>query len=262
LPDVLVTEGELRDALTNLILNAVDAMPDGGRLTLRTHAGAHHVSVEVSDTGVGMDEDTKRRCLEPFFTTKGERGTGMGLAMVYGMAQRHGVDLEIDSTRGQGTTFRLIFAPAPPACSDARPQAVAVLAQPLSILIVDDDPLVLESMRAILQSDGHTVTAADGGQAGIDAFTSAVSRNDPFAVVITDLGMPHIDGRKVAATVKAASPSTPIVLLTGWGRRMAAGDEMPPHVDRLLGKPPSLADLRRVLAEVAANDQPQSTAVV
>src|SRR5271170_2828161 len=114
LPDLMGAEHEIRDALTNLIFNAVDAMPNGGLLTLRTRTvpsalRGDSVVVEVTDGGVGMDEDTRRRCLEPFYTTKGERGTGLGLAMVYGMVQRHSAEIEIDSTLGQGTTVRLIF---------------------------------------------------------------------------------------------------------------------------------------------------------
>jgi signal transduction histidine kinase len=106
-------KSEIREALTNLVFNAVDAMPQGGRLTLRTRSlAADKVCVEVSDTGVGMDEETRRRCLEPFFTTKGERGTGLGLAMVYGVMQRHGGDLEIESRPGDGTTVRLSFVAA------------------------------------------------------------------------------------------------------------------------------------------------------
>jgi signal transduction histidine kinase/response regulator RpfG family c-di-GMP phosphodiesterase len=261
LPDIMGAEGDIRDALTNLVFNAVDAMPEGGKLIIRTRTGAaaalaqlsQAVCLEVCDAGIGMDEETKRRCLEPFFTTKGERGTGLGLAMVYGMAQRHGAETEIDSIRGKGTTIRLVFPAAPAASSAASPQLLQAPERSLSILIVDDDPLVLESMQATLQSDGHKVTAADGGRAGIDAFVGAEQRNERFSVVITDLGMPYIDGRKVAATIKARSPATPVILLTGWGQRMAAENEMPAHIDRVLSKPPRLAELRRALAEVVAH---------
>jgi CheY-like chemotaxis protein/anti-sigma regulatory factor (Ser/Thr protein kinase) len=261
-------EGEIRDALTNLILNAVDAMPQGGALTLRTRAvnsdaGAGEsgllpsVVAEVSDTGVGMDEETKRRCLEPFFTTKGERGTGLGLAMVYGMVERHSADLEVESKPGRGTTMRLIF---PVASAGASPSVrTAMSARPmqrLRILIVDDDPLVIKSLRDTLESDGHLVIAADGGQAGLNAFETARQRSEPFAVVITDLGMPYVDGRKVAASIKASSPATPVILLTGWGQRLVAEGDIPPHVDRVLNKPPKLRELRAALAELVSTFDP------
>jgi CheY-like chemotaxis protein len=119
---------------------------------------------------------------------------------------------------------------------------------PLRVLLVDDDPLVLQVLRDILASEGHMVEAADGGQAGIEIFRMAQERGEPFAVVITDLGMPAMDGRQVASAVKAAAPSTPVVLLTGWGQRMVAEGERLPYVDYVLGKPPKLRELREVLA--------------
>jgi PAS domain S-box-containing protein len=252
---VMGTEGEIRDALTNLIFNAVDAMPDGGVLTVRTRADAdpRTVYLEVCDTGVGMDEETKRHCLEPFFTTKGERGTGLGLAMVYGMVERHNAELEIDSELGKGTTVRIKF-PATVTATDGttRVPALPEALGSLRILIVDDDPLIIESLRATLESDGHRVTAADGGQAGIDTFASAQQRGERYSIVITDLGMPYVDGRRVAAAVKAASPATPVILLTGWGQRLVDEKDVPEHVDRVLNKPPRLRELRSALAELAA----------
>jgi CheY-like chemotaxis protein len=198
-----------------------------------------------------MDEETRRRCLEPFFTTKGERGTGLGLAMVYGMVRRHSAEMEIDSTLHRGTTMRITFPAALTATAIAR-QAISNEAppRPLSILIIDDDPLVLESLRATLQSDGHTIAAADGGRAGIDAFMDARRHDERIDVVITDLGMPHIDGRNVAAAIKTASPGTPVILLTGWGQRLVDDGDIPAHVDHVLNKPPKLRDLRAALSHV------------
>jgi signal transduction histidine kinase/CheY-like chemotaxis protein len=259
LPPVRVSEVEFREALTNLVLNAVDAMPAGGTLTLRTrHMTAANgdavVQVEVSDTGTGMDEATRRRCLEPFFTTKGDRGTGLGLAMVYGTVQRHGAEIEIDSEPGQGTTVRLRFAPA----GKSQPQdsgwgqlESSLIASSLHVLLVDDDPVLVRSMTDILESEGHAVTSAAGGQQGIDAFTAAVAQGRPFDVVITDLGMPNVDGRQVAHSVKALASRTPVLMLTGWGRRMMEDGELPAHVDHLLSKPPRVTELRAVLARIA-----------
>jgi PAS domain S-box-containing protein len=261
LPAIMGAEHEIRDALTNLIFNAVDAMPNGGPLTLRTRvapeqrhlseepAVAKFVQVEVIDAGVGMDEDTRRRCLEPFFTTKGERGTGLGLAMVYGTMQRHSADIEIDSEVGKGTTMRFSFAvPTEPAVG-AAVSTTATTVPPLRILIVDDDPLVLKSLRDALELDGHSVTTADGGQAGIDAFLAARAQGNPFPVVITDLGMPYVDGRKVSSAVKTAAPGTILLMLTGWGQRLVADGDIPTHVDRVLSKPPKLSELREALAQ-------------
>jgi len=257
LPDIMGAEHEIRDALTNLIFNAVDAMPAGGGLYVRTRkavdgGGADRVLIEVSDTGVGMDEDTRRRCLEPFYTTKGERGTGLGLAMVYGMIQRHSAELEIDSTIGKGTTVRLIFPSQASSLVDADETArFPAVTRRLRILLVDDDPLLIKSLQDTLQEDGHVITATSGGQAGIDAFTAAAQRGEVIDVVITDLGMPHVDGRKVASSIKAISPTTPVILLTGWGQRLIAANESHPHVDKVLAKPPRLHELRAALAELA-----------
>ena len=264
LPDIRGTESEIRDALTNLIFNAVDAMPQGGTVAVRTdvainslqeEAPAFQVRLAVSDTGIGMDEDTRARCLEPFFTTKGERGTGLGLAMVYGMAQRHGATLEIDSKPQMGTTMRLIF-PISKAnlASTVRQPALRVPDRSLSILIVDDDPAVIESLYRTLQDEGHEVTVAPGGQAGIDAFNRQRRTLKPFDVVITDLGMPYIDGRQVADAVRTTGANTPIILLTGWGQQSTADSESFPQVNKLLSKPPRLRELRAALADLTSGE--------
>jgi PAS domain S-box-containing protein len=251
LPRIAAVQSQIRDALVNLVFNAVDAMPQGGTLTLRTRvdpaARGRNVIVEVSDTGVGMDEQTRRRCLEPFFTTKGTRGTGLGLAMVYGVAERHGATLDIDSEPGKGTTFRLSFAAARPEAA-APPASNNTPLGRLRILIIDDDPLLLNSLRDALESDGHEVVSAGGGQLGINAFVESHADGKPFPVVITDLGMPHVDGRKVASTIKASVPSTVVLMLTGWGRRLVAEGDIPSGVDEILSKPPKLADLRAALS--------------
>jgi signal transduction histidine kinase/ActR/RegA family two-component response regulator len=261
LPAIMGADNEIREALTNLIFNAVDAMPNGGPLTLRTSIaqapGPHtedsgtgkFVQVEVTDTGIGMDEDTRRRCLEPFFTTKGERGTGLGLAMVYGTMQRHGADIDIESAVGKGTTVRLSFAIPTTSATGAVVSALAIAAPSLRILVVDDDPLVLKSLRDTLEADGHSVTTADGGQAGIDAFLAARTQGNPFPVVVTDLGMPYVDGRTVSSSIKTAAPTTIVILLTGWGQRLVAEGDIPPHVDRVLSKPPKLRELREALVQ-------------
>jgi PAS domain S-box-containing protein len=251
LPPIAAVESQIRDALVNLVFNAVDAMPLGGPLTIRTRSTPVEklriVQLEVTDSGIGMDEDTRRRCLEPFFTTKGTRGTGLGLAMVYGVAQRHGANLDIKSEVGKGTTVCLSFSMATISAASPAQAAVAVVG-PQAVLIVDDDPLLLKSLRDALEADGHIVTIANGGQAGIDTFLEAHGKGTPFSIVITDLGMPHVDGRKVATAIKAASPTTVVLMLTGWGRRLVAEGDIPPGVDEVLSKPPKLAELRTAFA--------------
>jgi PAS domain S-box-containing protein len=265
LPAVAGIESEIREALINLIFNAVDAMPNGGTLRLRTKAAGtgqnvsvRGVYVEVEDTGIGMDEPTRRRCLEPFFTTKGDRGTGLGLPMVYGVAQRMNAEIDIESTVGKGTTIRMTFPAQATTGESARLTYVTAEPSHLRILVVDDDPLISKSLRDILQTEGHAVTVANGGRDGIDTWLAAEERHEPFAIVITDLGMPHVDGRKVAAAIKTARPAVPVILLTGWGQRMASDQEITAHVDRVLNKPPKLSELRAAFNELVtkSNGQP------
>ncbi len=256
LPIIMGIESELRDALVNLIFNAVDAMPDGGPLTVRTifvHEPARHgrppvrlVGLEVTDGGVGMDEDTQRRCMEPFFTTKGERGTGLGLAMVYGTMQRHGSGIQIDSALGKGTSFRFSF-PVPSAHAVEVARAAQIEVPALDILVVDDDPLVSRAVRETFEKDGHRVSIADGGRAAIEAFVGAQERGHPFRVVVTDLGMPHVDGHQVSQAVKTADSNTIVILLTGWGQRLLAEGGTPENVDYVLPKPPTRNSLRTAL---------------
>src|SRR3984893_11157741 len=261
LPRILGAENEIRDALTNLILNAVDAMPEGGTLSLRSNSLgatsapgtdaplAARVSVEVRDTGIGMSEAVRNRCLEPFFTTKGERGTGLGLAMVYGMIQRHSAELEIDSELGAGSTMRLIF-PVAATGAAAVSAADGRLRKRQRIFVVDGDPLLLRPVQDTLERDGHLIGVADGGQAGIDEFCAAEQRGTPFDAVVTDLGMPHIDGRTVATAIKSRAPNTAVILLTGWGYRLQEESDAPQHVDRVLSKPPKLYELRAALSKL------------
>ncbi len=258
LPAVFGIESEIREALTNLIFNAVDAMNAGGTLTLRTKSTGEpvpgsppgRVHVQVEDTGVGMDEETRRRCLEPFFTTKGERGTGLGLGMVYGVAKRLNAELEVESIAGRGTTVRLNFAAAPTGAQPSQTAHPHTALSRLPILLVDDDPLIIRSLQTILEGDGHKVTTATGGQQGIDILRAAAERDERFAVVITDLGMPYVDGRKVASAVKTSCRETPVILLTGWGQRLVAEEDVPENVDCVLNKPPKLFQLRAALSEL------------
>lgn len=261
LPPVMGVESEIREALINLVFNAVDAMPAGGTLTVQTTLAGlkgdpdlDHVQVSIADDGVGMDEDTRRRCLEPFFTTKGERGTGLGLAMVYGVVQRHSAELDVDSTPGKGTTIRLSFpvsavVESAPTASTQGPS----LRTRLRLLLVDDDPVLLKSLRDVLESEGHIIVTANGGRAGIDVFRAASKGEGRFDAVITDLGMPYVDGRQVAEAIKRASPATPVILLTGWGQRLVAEGDVPPHVDAVISKPPKLGEIREALVSSRAS---------
>jgi signal transduction histidine kinase/ActR/RegA family two-component response regulator len=272
LPAVVASESEVREAITNLILNAVDAMPKGGQLVIRTVARGwsdsnrerkpSHVAIEVTDSGIGMDEETKKRCLEPFFSTKGKRGTGLGLAMVYGIMERHEGSIEIESQPGRGTTMSLVFPVREAIVSPSTAAGTPDTPLPaVRVLCIDDEPLLREMLQQLLLNAGHTVEVADGGQPGLDLFRSAKERGEAFDVIITDLGMPYVDGRQVANAVKAESPATPVIMLTGWGTMMKEDGDVPAQVDGVLSKPPKINELFDMLARVTRQRQPQNPSV-
>jgi signal transduction histidine kinase len=257
-PRLAGIESEIREAITNLVLNAVDAMPKGGKITISTNVMRHDgkqngvkhptkVAVEITDTGTGMDEETRKRCLEPFFSTKGKRGTGLGLAMVYGVMERHEGSIDIQSEVGKGTTFRLIFPVRVTHCDTENEKDTNTKIEPMQILCIDDESLLRELLKETLERDGHEVVLRDNGQSGLDEFRVASERNRPFDLVITDLGMPHLDGRQVAKTIKMESPRTPVVMLTGWGAFIKEDGTGPDEVDAILSKPPRSRELRETL---------------
>ncbi|HVM60707.1 MAG TPA: ATP-binding protein [Verrucomicrobiae bacterium] len=240
---VLGNEGDLREMLTNLIFNAVDAMPEGGTIRITGREEGGHVVLRVRDTGTGMTEEVRRRCLEPFFTTKGDRGTGLGLSMVFGIVRRHDGTIDVQSELGRGTTFviRLPVAAKEAEAKDG-PAAKALQTGHKRVLIVDDEPMVSKVEARGLEGVGHTVVQAGSGQEGLERF-----RTEPFDVVVTDRAMPGMSGDQVAAAIKGMSPSTPVIMLTGFGDLMAATGEKPPHVDVVLSKPITLTTLREAV---------------
>ena len=260
--------GELREALINLVFNAVDAMPQGGTINFVTRSISGHVlkesgaseqqlHVEVKDNGTGMDEQTRQRCLEPFFSTKAQRGgTGLGLAMVYGMMQRHDGTIEVDSVSGSGTCVRLIFPiQEKPSQTGRGASPQAKQNRSLRILCIDDDAQIRQLLDDCLTHFNHRVMVASGGEHGIKLFRTAMRENQPYEVVITDLGMPKMDGHQVARTIKAESPSTPIIMMTGWGTIMREEGETALEVDAVIGKPPRMNELNDLLLRVTASDK-------
>lgn len=249
LPPLTGIPNEIRQAIINLIVNAIDAMPEGGTLTIRTYrkdkGGRAWAVVEVSDTGIGMDEETKRRAIEPFFTTKGERGSGLGLSAVYGIVQRHEGLLEIESAPGEGTTVRLWFPSSICRVSELPPGEVPSL----KLLVIDDEPSVREVIALLLRRDGHLVTTASDGEEGLESFNLAQLQGDPFNAVITDLGMPRMDGLSVARKIKEVSPDVPVILLTGWGFRVKS-EEVKGLIDFVLSKPVTYQQLRQALSQI------------
>jgi CheY-like chemotaxis protein len=237
---------ELREVFTNLVLNAVDAMPWGGDLFIHTDDAEGAVRVTFRDTGVGMDEETRSRVFDPFFTTKEVQGTGLGLSVAYGIVTRHRGRIEVQSERGIGTEF-VITLPAglAPASREPQPVGHGPIA-PHSVLVVDDEEPVLDVLAEMLNALGQEVHVAVGGEAGIAAF----DRLRP-QIVFSDLGMPEVNGWDVALHIRSQRPGTALVLVSGWGFQLEEETAMARGVDVILTKPFTLEDVERALSRVA-----------
>jgi len=261
IPPVLANESELAEVFTNLIINAADVLRDGGRITVTTDTepGGDWVRVVVADNGKGMDEEVKKRVFEPFFSTKGVSGSGLGLSVAYGIINRHRGDITVESNEDEGTRFivRLPVATMNDLTGAGEFSRAVELAETAEnesgslrqgkVLIVDDEPLVRKLLGDILlRMEQHYETAEDGEQALV-LFDAAIEAREPFDLVMTDLGMPGISGWDVADAIKQRSPETPVVLITGWGDQLDSQKIKDCMVDSVIAKPFKAGDIRRVL---------------
>jgi CheY-like chemotaxis protein len=233
--------GELREALLNLVQNALDAMAGGGTLRIVTRLTSTEASVAVSDTGTGMSAEVRERAFEPFFTTKGVNGTGLGLAEVYGIARRHRGRAEIESTPGEGTTVRLVFPPASPGERTIAEAPVRRAAR--RVLLVEDHLDSREFMQSLLESDGHTVEAVRSVE---EARARLSDASQPLDVLVTDIGLPDGSGWDLVAFAREVRPTIRIGVVTGWEPR----NEQDPACDFTLRKPVGATDL---LAQIAGD---------
>jgi signal transduction histidine kinase len=253
---------ELREVLTNLIFNAVDAMPQGGTLMVRTWSTARDVFLSVQDTGVGIADSVRRRLFEPFFTSKGERGNGLGLSVSFGIVQRHHGEITVESAPSCGSTFmvRLPAAaetaaagtrgacekgsdPLKPKGSDPFSQAPhAPAGKSLRVLIVEDEESIRRFLAAGLTQLGHQPRLTSHAEEALAAFAE-----EPFDVVLTDLGLPGVSGEEVARQIAERAPDVPVVLLTGWADQIKADKKPVAGVKYILGKPITLTTLANTL---------------
>lgn len=262
LPRVEGNAAEIREALTNLIFNAVDAMPTGGRLrftgraleavegeqcTTPAAAAPAWVEVTVEDTGIGMDDEVRGRIFDPFFTTKGLHGTGLGLSVVYGIMERHRGRIDVASAPGKGAAFRLRFRVATQDIATAVPRATPTPAPSRRILLVDDDDPVRRTLAGLLRASGQEVFEASSGAAALRWLETT-----EVDLVLTDLGMPEVTGWDVARAAKARRQDLPVVLLTGWGEHVGTEAPRGVRVDRMLTKPVPRSAVLAVIAELAA----------
>jgi CheY-like chemotaxis protein len=240
---------------TNLILNALDAMPDGGDLWLRCLARGERVRAEVEDTGIGMTEEVRRHLFDPFFTTKGPSGTGLGMSVAYGIVTRHDGVIEVSSRVGRGTQFVLEF----PVCREAVvPRGGEVTEVPHDvragrILVIDDEPPIAELLHDALAGEGHAVMTALSGTSGVE-----LARSNPFDLVLTDLGMPDMSGWEVASRIRSAHPGVPVVLVTGWGTTISHDEVERRGITAVVHKPFEIKELldttQRVLRDASEAD--------
>jgi GAF domain-containing protein/ActR/RegA family two-component response regulator len=252
LPKILGDAVELREVFTNLILNAVDAMPAGGVLTLAAAVVDGQVVATVADSGVGIAPAVRERIFDPFFTTKGPRGTGLGLSMSYGIVSRHGGTITVESAEGRGATFRLAF----PAAADEATDALVAARDPATVrslrcLVVDDEPTVRAVLADMLSSAGHAVVDLGDGADAIARF-----RSERFDLVLTDLAMPRVSGWQVARAVKQLAPAVPVFLVTGFGVELSPDERRANGVDAVLVKPLQIQEILDAVAEVARRRPP------
>jgi signal transduction histidine kinase len=248
LGDVARVAGEapaLREVVMNLIFNAIDALPQGGRIRVKTWSGGDWVFCAVADDGVGMDDEVRRRALEPFFTTKGPQGTGLGLSVANSIVQRHGGELSLRPSDGKGTVVTLRLPRAVTGTIAVEPAPMPA-GPTLRVLIVDDELTVREALADSLAEDGHTVVMAASGPEGLARLADGAKVD----LVVTDLGMPEMTGWDVARAVRTRHPGLPVGLITGWAVALDISDEERRAVDFIIAKPYTTEALRAVLAGI------------
>jgi signal transduction histidine kinase/CheY-like chemotaxis protein len=250
---VMGDESELREVLVNLVFNAVDAMPQGGTLTLSTREAAGTVEIAVADNGTGMAEEVRSRVFDPFFTTKGKAGMGLGLAVSYGIIRRHEGNVEAESELGRGTTFRIKL---PSAASTVRQEpaaeapAIALVPQrpdSTRILVVDDEENVRELLADILESEGYQVELASSGREALDKFGDGAG----YDALFTDLGMQGMSGWELAHAVRELDEKIPVAVVTGWGEAVGSSERVAAGVDWVIAKPFDTAQILAIAREVA-----------
>jgi len=235
---------ELREVITNMIFNAIEAMPEGGRIEIRTFRRKAKVYVQFSDTGVGMTEEVRRKVFEPFFTTKPFTNTGLGLSMSYGIIRRFGGEIEVESKLGKGTTFTISLPIGLEVKEDVGFPSIIEKGREARILVIDDEEHVRSVLSRTLSQVNHQVTTAKDGEEGIRLF-----REKEYDIVLTDLGMPNMSGWDVCKAIKEMSPSTPVGMITGWGMEVDQSKKEESGVDFIISKPFDFKQILNVVAE-------------
>ena len=243
-------ESEIRQALSNIVLNAADAIEDNGSISLSIEDYGAQIRVQVSDTGKGMSECEVLNCQNPFYSTKGESGTGLGLSIVSNIVKRHGGEFQIESEKGVGSTITMLL-PAKEAEKTVSPTSSGnTSTRPLRVMLVDDEAVLLEVISELLGNGGHEVDNFESAEAALDAFGLK-----PYDLVITDRAMPNMTGDALAQRIKTQSPDTPIIMVTGFGDIINSSEDPPEHVDLVLAKPVPLNTLNQQIFELVDRER-------
>jgi len=226
-----------------MILNAIEAMPEGGKIEISTSKKRGGVIIQISDTGIGIAEEAKKKIFEPFYTTKPFTNTGLGLSMSYGIIKRFGGEIEVVSELGYGTTFTIILPVGEAEKEEAVSPQTIKQGRKARILVIDDEEVVRSVLSRTLANVNHQVTLAADGEKGVQLF-----QEGKYDMVLTDLGMPGMSGWEVCRIIKKISPDTPVGMITGWGAEMSQSKMDEYGLDFLISKP---FDLNRILNVVA-----------
>jgi len=237
---------ELKEAISNMVLNAVDALPDGGKITLQTESDDDFSYIKVMDNGKGMSEEVKKKIFYPFFSTKGVRGTGLGMSVTYGIISRHKGDILVESEENKGSTFTVRLPVNFDAIEKEKTEVLKKIETKLRILVVDDDENIRDVIKDLLNLEGHKPTLAKNGEEAIQVFDK-----DKFDIVITDLGMPGISGWDVARKIKTLDLEIPVIIISGWGAQLSEEELKQAGVDMILSKPFNLEQIQKVIAKCA-----------
>jgi len=244
LPLTSGSAAELREVFTNLINNAIDAMPQGGNIKIKTFKEDSHISVKVEDTGTGISKAIRDRIFDPFLTTKGVKSSGLGLSVSYGIINRHRGNITVDSVEGKGTAFIIKLPISEKVIETEQVKAIPEEQRKARILVIEDEENVLNILSAILIKGGHQVETASDGSQGIEMF-----EKEEFDLVFTDLGMPSMSGWQVAEKVKGINKRVPVALITGWNIELNESEMRKSGVDLLVYKPFEVNQVLRLVQE-------------
>ena len=244
---------ELREVLVNMIYNAVDAMPSGGEVRISTQENRDRVVIHVTDTGTGMTPEVKQRLFDPFFTTKGKAGTGMGLAVSFGIIRRHEGFIEVDSEPGRGTTFKISLPRVmPTAASGDSPETpattVSTVPDKVRVLVVDDEIHVREVLIEALEADGCDVVAAESGEIALALYDQYEGK---FDAVFTDIGMPSMNGWELVTEIRERSQSVPIAIISGWADAISIQTRNALKADWVIAKPFDINMISNIAQEIS-----------